>query len=275
MMTKGKAGWMRALHCETASMRAFLCMRWILFLSHAFLLWWSCNIDLFCMCISCFSNAFSRGFSTGDARCIQACMVGSCVRDVLINVEWWGRVKLVGCVLCIANQLPCKLSPAYAASSSYRMHLYFRDFAVWSAFVFAHLRFRVHLRVYPILAMHGASGHVMCFICMVAQMYACNEITFLTSLQILFGSFLQFVLLNELQMLRALCCGSCLRCCGCCCSCGCCCCCCSCCWCCCGWSSRCSGSSHKKLFHQVASCWFVLCRHGLSWNGWFQWAFLF
>ena len=24
---------------------------------------------------------------------------------------------------------------------------------------------------------------------------------------------------------------------------------------------------HKKLFHQVASCWFVSCRHGLSWNG--------
>ena len=75
MMKKGEPGWMHPLHCETASTCTFLYIHCISFLSHAFLLCWSCTLVLVGISVCYFSRAFLRGFNTGAAQCIQACYV--------------------------------------------------------------------------------------------------------------------------------------------------------------------------------------------------------
>ena len=77
------------------------------------------------------------------------------------------------------------------------MHLYFGDLAIYCCFAYAYLVFPIHFRMDLIVAMHGASKHAMYFTRMVARICAYNEITFLTSLQILLPTFLQFLFINE------------------------------------------------------------------------------
>ena len=74
-MRQSEAGWMCPLHCESASMQAFPCIRRFFFLSHAFVLSWFCSLVSVCICTSTFSRVPPRVSNSSDARCIRACYV--------------------------------------------------------------------------------------------------------------------------------------------------------------------------------------------------------